>query len=94
MTIDKIEKKMIPMDIGELTRMKSYLFPNHSIHDMPCRWEEVDKLYREALIILKEWIEAKQANKIVATPPAEIFNRAKIIPNLAISIETWKANND
>ena len=84
MTIDKTVKKMTPMDKEEMQRL---LFPNHSIEDMPYHWEELYKIYEEAVIILKEWNEAKETNKILATPPAEIFNRVRIIPNLAISIE-------
>jgi len=85
MTIDKTEKKITPIMNRE--EMQRLLFPNHSIEDIPSRWEEWDKLYKEAVIILKEWNERKETNKILATPPAEIFNRVRIIPNLAISIE-------
>ena len=84
MTIDKTVKKMTPMDKEEMQRL---LFPNHSIEDIPYRWEEWDKLYKEAVIILKEWNEAKETNKILAKPPAEIFNRVRIIPDLAVDIE-------
>lgn len=104
----KTAKIFTSMDIEEMQRL---LFPNHSIQDIPYEWAEWDKLYREAVIILKEWNEAEKvkqeqenkhekhddmisymnavydANKIVATPPCEIFNRVAIIPNLAISIE-------
>jgi hypothetical protein len=91
--------------------MQHMFFPNHSIQDIPYEWAEWDKLYREAVIILKEWNEAEKvkqeqenkheehddvmsymnavfdANKTVAIPTCEIFNRAAIIPRLAISIE-------
>ena len=84
MTIDKTVKKMTPMDKEEMQRL---LFPNHSIEDMPYHWEELYKIYEEAVIILKEWNEAKETNKILAKPPAEIFNRVRIIPDLAVDIE-------
>ena len=84
MIIDKTEKQIIQMDKEEMQRL---LFPNHSIEDIPYRWEEWDKLFKEAVSILKEWNEAKETNKTLATPPVEIFNRVRIIPNLAISIE-------
>jgi len=45
------------------------------------------KIYEEAVIILKEWNERKETNKILAKPPAEIFNRVRIIPDLAVDIE-------